>query len=139
MRRYRVMIRGRTYDVGIEDIHVSPVRVTVDGAMYTVSIEEANMQLVTTGPKDVSLASMEALPERPAGRSERIVAAPMPGIILSVPVSAGDAVSRGQDLCVLEAMKMNNSIRSPREGVISAVHVRAGQTVAHGDLLFEFE
>ena len=63
----------------------------------------------------------------------------MPGTILSVQVSAGDAVAVGQELCVLEAMKMKNSIKSPRDGVISSVGVHEGQNVAHGTLLIEFE
>ena len=64
--------------------------------------------------------------------------APIPGIIIKVTVQAGAEVTYGQELCVLEAMKMNNLIRAPRAGTIAAVHVSEGKHVKHGDLLMEF-
>lgn len=62
----------------------------------------------------------------------------MPGNIIRIGVQAGDSVSVGQTLCFLEAMKMQNAIRSPREGVIASVDVDEGTAVAHGDKLFTF-
>jgi biotin carboxyl carrier protein len=63
----------------------------------------------------------------------------MPGTILSIAVGEGDRLQRGQEICVLEAMKMKNSIKSPREGTIAEVMVSAGATVAYGDPLVRFE
>jgi len=63
----------------------------------------------------------------------------MPGIVLNIAVRPGDHVDFGQRLCSLEAMKMNNAIRSPRDGVIATIHVTEGQTVLHHDLLFTFQ
>jgi biotin carboxyl carrier protein len=54
-------------------------------------------------------------------------------------VAAGAHVTRGQDLAVLEAMKMENVIRAPRDGVIAEVCVRQGQQLAHGEPLVRFE
>jgi propionyl-CoA carboxylase alpha chain len=54
-------------------------------------------------------------------------------------VRPGDEVGLGQDLCVLEAMKMKNPIRSPRAGRIASVNVNPGQTVKHHDVLVEFD
>jgi len=59
----------------------------------------------------------------------------MPGTIVSVEVQPGDTVEVGQDLCILDAMKMNNRIRASRAGTVNAVHVQAGQQVQYGDLL----
>jgi biotin carboxyl carrier protein len=67
------------------------------------------------------------------------VLAPIPGVIISIQVKQGDEVSLGQELCVLEAMKMKNTIRSPRAGVIASVNVSSGETVKHHDVLVEFE
>jgi biotin carboxyl carrier protein len=61
--------------------------------------------------------------------------APMPGVILEVNAKAGDHVERGQQVAILEAMKMHNVIGAPRTGTISEVFVTIGQTVAHGDTL----
>lgn len=67
------------------------------------------------------------------------IEAPMPGLILSLEVAAGDKVEEGQTLLVLEAMKMENAIRSPRDGKIKAVAVSAGMAVDKKALLLEFE
>ncbi len=64
--------------------------------------------------------------------------APIPGVILSIAVQTGETVERGQELCVLEAMKMNNTLRASRAGVIATIHVTVGQHVKHGDLLIEY-
>jgi len=62
----------------------------------------------------------------------------MPGTIASIAVQPGDQVELGQDLCILDAMKMNNRVRAPCAGTIAQVHVSAGQQVQHGDLLVTF-
>ncbi len=61
--------------------------------------------------------------------------APMPGTILTVDVTIGQAVESGQVVCVLEAMKMKNPIRAHAAGTVTEIAVQAGQTVAYGDLL----
>jgi biotin carboxyl carrier protein len=68
-----------------------------------------------------------------------LLTAPMPGVILAVDVTAGAHVKRGDVLAVLEAMKMNNAIRSPRDGVVAEVFIQPGQAVVHGDALIRFE
>jgi biotin carboxyl carrier protein len=80
---------------------------------------------------------------RPAPRaagsaSAGTLAAPMPGVILDVSVKAGDAVTRGQEIAVLEAMKMQNIIKSPRDGTIAEVCVTTGQAVGHGDPIVRY-
>jgi biotin carboxyl carrier protein len=62
----------------------------------------------------------------------------MPGTIVSIAIQPGDQVEVGQDLCILDAMKMNNRVRAPEGGTIAQVHVSAGQQVQHGDLLVTF-
>ena len=59
----------------------------------------------------------------------------MPGTILKINVKAGDSVKRGDVLCVLEAMKMENDIKAANDGVVSAVHVSQGASVNTGDAL----
>ena len=143
VKHYRVTICERVYDVEIEDVHASPVQVTVNGESYVVKLEEQRSELPADGvasvrPAAVSMPPVPS-PAAPVASNERKLIAPMPGAILSVRVNAGDRVVRGQELCVLEAMKMKNSIKSPRDGVIATVAIHGGQTVAHGTLLFEFE
>jgi 3-methylcrotonyl-CoA carboxylase alpha subunit len=65
--------------------------------------------------------------------------APMPGRVAAVKVASGQRVARGDELLVVEAMKMENALRAPRDGVVRAVHVAAGDMVAPGRPLVEFE
>ena len=60
----------------------------------------------------------------------RMVMSPMPGAIVSISVKEGQTVVDGQDLCVIEAMKMQNLIKSLREGKIKSIKVKAGDSVA---------
>lgn len=69
----------------------------------------------------------------------RFVTSPMPGAIYSIRVAVGDKVVAGQEVCVIEAMKMQNAIRVIKPGVIKAIHVKVGQTVASEDLLIEVD
>jgi biotin carboxyl carrier protein len=61
-----------------------------------------------------------------------VVKAPLPGTVVSIAVAVGDRVEVGQELCVLEAMKMNNPIRATQAGTVSEIHVRIGEQVMHG-------
>lgn len=65
------------------------------------------------------------------------VAAPIPGLITSVAVTAGDAVSAGDQLLVLEAMKMENEIAAPLAGTVASVHVSPGDAVEKGTRLVD--
>ena len=64
---------------------------------------------------------------------------PMPGAVVSISVEPGQTVVDGQELCVIEAMKMQNILKSEREGKIKSVQVKAGDSVAVDQLLIEFE
>jgi biotin carboxyl carrier protein len=63
----------------------------------------------------------------------------MPGRVTAVRVSAGQAVKSGEELLVVEAMKMENALRAPRDGVVRAVHVAPGDPVVPGRPLVELE
>ncbi len=67
------------------------------------------------------------------------VVAPIPGLITSVAVAVGDKVAAGEQLLVLEAMKMENEIAAPMSGTVAAVHVSPGDTVEKGAQLVELE
>ena len=76
--------------------------------------------------------------ERPAGPAENRITAPMTGLVRSVPVEAGARVAKGDILVVLEAMKMEHTLRAAADGVVEAVHCAVGDTVSDGTLLVEF-
>jgi propionyl-CoA carboxylase alpha chain len=141
MAIYQVNVGGKEYQVEIEDVSTQPVRAVVNGREVQVWVGGRESQVASAKP-DSTPAVMAPLPEattfNPGTGDEQEIRAPMPGSIVSVAVQPGDRVEVGQDLCILEAMKMNNRLRAPRVGTIARVHVSAGQQVQHDDLLVTF-
>lgn len=105
-------------------------RVTVNGTVYEVELEE----LTVAAPAPVSAHAAAPAPAAAPAAGEQITA-PMPGTILAVNVSAGQAVKKGEVLMILEAMKMENEIMCPRDGVVASVHTSKGSAVESGALL----
>ena len=103
-------------------------RVNVNGTVFEVEIEE-----MTGAPAAPAAAPAPAAPAAPAGGEK--ITAPMPGNVLDVKVSNGQAVKKGDVLMILEAMKMENEILAPQDGTVASVNVNKGDTVNSGDVL----
>jgi len=78
------------------------------------------------------------MPEKSAADSGKFLRSPMPGLILSITVTAGQKVQTGDTLAVVEAMKMENVLRAERDGTVKTVHVKAGESVAVDAAILEF-
>lgn len=109
-------------------------RITVDGIAYDVVVEEieAGSAPATPAAKPAPAAKTAPKPAAPAaGKSGAVaVKAPMPGTLMKINVKVGDAVKKGDVLCVLEAMKMENDIMAPQDGVVASIEVAQGASVA---------
>lgn len=141
MKRFRMTWEGKVYEVTVEDPDANPVRVTVDGETFEIPLESLDAgQQVTVASHEVVRAgpSVPAAAPRPASVTGRVVKAPMPGTIHKVSVKPGDRVAQGQELLVLEAMKMKNVIRATAPGQVVKVNVLEKQSVQHGDVLIVF-
>ena len=113
--------------------------ITVNGNTYEVYVEEADASFAPVAAPVAAPAAPAAKPAAPkaapvAGGANKVTA-PMPGTILQVKVSQGQSVKKGDVICVLEAMKMENDIPAPCDGVIASVNVQKGASVAAGDLV----
>jgi glutaconyl-CoA/methylmalonyl-CoA decarboxylase subunit gamma len=126
--KVRVRIDDRMYVVDIGDPQAEPVIAIVEGHRYELWLE------ATTRLPESGTTSKAAQPFA----TEREVRAPIPGVIIAVSVKPGDSVSLGQELCILEAMKMRNPICAGRSGVIETVHVAPGKHVQHREVMMEF-
>lgn len=109
-------------------------RVTVNGTVYEVELEEITGAVPAAAPAPTAEKPAAPAPAAPAGEGERITS-PMPGTILAVNVKPGQAVKRGDVLVVLEAMKMENEIMAPNDGTVGTVNVAKGQSVQTGATL----
>ena len=105
-------------------------RITVNGVAYDVAVEEMGEGAATSAPAPAAAPKPAA-----AGAGAVKINSPMPGNILSVKASAGQAVKKGDVLMILEAMKMENEICAPQDGTIASVQVAAGDSVESGDVL----
>lgn len=141
MSIYRVTVEGKQYTVNVPNPRERPVRAIVDGEVVEVHVDASTgtRQTQTAAPQPVHQASTPSStpPASPApspnGATE--VKAPLPGVVVSVGVAEGEAVERGQQLCVLEAMKMNNPIRATAPGTVREVFISPGQQVEHDAVL----
>uniref|UniRef100_A0A8D0A6T0 Propionyl-CoA carboxylase alpha chain, mitochondrial n=1 Tax=Sander lucioperca TaxID=283035 RepID=A0A8D0A6T0_SANLU len=79
------------------------------------------------------------MPEKVPEDTSSILRSPMPGTVVAVSVKPGDPVAEGQEICVIEAMKMQNSLTAVKQAKVKSVHCKPGETVGEGDLLVELE
>ncbi len=125
MRKFNVTVNGQAYEVEVEEVGGAPTAAPVRAAASVAAP-------VAAAPVAAAAPAAKAAPAVAGGEP---VKAPMPGNILDVKVKAGDKVTTGQALCVLEAMKMENEIPAPHDGVVAQVVVTKGATVEAGDVL----
>jgi biotin carboxyl carrier protein len=98
--------------------------VLLQGTLYRVSVQDERMRRLTQAAKGFAAPS-----------GEIAIKAPMPGLIVDVPVQEGQAVVEGDVLIVLESMKMENELRAPRAGTVSQLRVQNGQSVDQHEIL----
>jgi glutaconyl-CoA decarboxylase len=126
-----LLVNGQAHAVEVKEIAGTSATVVIDGRTETVQI--VREAVAATPPSAAAPAAGAPAPatSAPSGVGERVTA-PLPGKVLSVAVKAGDRVKKGDELCVIEAMKMGNSIKAQRDGLVNEVVVAPGQTVAFG-------
>ena len=111
--------------------------ITVNGTVYDVTVEEGTglAAPVAAAPKAAPKAAPAPAAAPAGGQGAVKVNAPMPGKILSVKASAGQAVKKGEVLLILEAMKMENEVVAPQDGTVASINVAAGDSVEAGAVL----
>ena len=137
LRSIRVKVGDRWYTVEVEDLSTSPVRVNVEGETFLVEVE--GLPQARSEDRAASATGTTPPGTRSPRSTDKVIRSPMPGRIVAVTVKPGDTVSAGQEVAVVEAMKMEQSIRSPLDGVIKAVHVQPLQQVTGEQPLVELE
>jgi biotin carboxyl carrier protein len=143
MKHYRITLEGHTFDVEVlDDPSQRRLRVRVDGEVFTVDAEavEASSREgeITRSalPESVVPAAASSSAAEGAGAVAGIKA-PLPGVIKSIAVRSGQQVIAGDELLVIEAMKMDNIIRATHGGTIGTLYVVEGRQVAYGELLLD--
>ena len=139
--KLRVTIDNQSFEVEVGDVNVRPVLATVEGETFEVWPEENEKRSQEVGPAAIPIPTVPvpaAAAQITTDAQPKGVLAPIPGVIIAVSVKVGDSIRFGQELCVLEAMKMKNLIRATRNGTIGAIHVAVGDQVKHSQMLMEY-
>ncbi len=120
---YSMIIDNQSFEAVVEQ-RGGKYHVLIFGDLYEIDVvDERTQRLIAAGGRGTEMAG------------DVIIQAPMPGLIIEVPVKEGDQVSKGQTVVILESMKMENELKAPRDGVVHHVEVSAGQTVNQQDVL----
>ena len=144
LTRLRVRVGGRWHAVEVGELSGSPVTVTVDGETFEVEVEGLP-PAAPARPRRGRTQTPGILVPPPASRVNpttadgNVIRSPMPGRVISILVRPGDTVSVGQEVCVVEAMKMEQSIRSPQNGTVKEIRVQPMDSVRTNDPLMELE
>ena len=143
-----VSIAGHTLHVALDWLPGQPLaRGTIDGRIIVAQVRpilegyvltHGGSELVTLVRTRRAAEYADRMPFKVPPDTSRLVKSPMPGLIVSVTVAAGQEVKFGQELCVLEAMKMENVLRAERDGIVTEVKVKARDTVAADQVLMTF-
>ena len=123
MKKYNVTVNGESFIVEVEELGGSVAQAT---------------QVITPAPQAAPAATAAAPAPQPKATSPGTgidVISPLPGTVLKINVSEGQAVKAGDILLVLEAMKMENDITAPEDGTVKSISVKVGQAVQTDDLL----
>jgi biotin carboxyl carrier protein len=122
---YSLLIDGRSYEAFVYETEAADTwQVLLRGDLSTVVVEDEREQRLRSAAGGVAVAS-----------GEFHLKAPMPGLIVAVPVSEGQAVKKGDILVILESMKMQNELKCPRDGTVARVKAKAGNGVEHNQVL----
>ncbi len=157
MSQYKFKINGNEYNVEINSISGDSAVVTVNGIQYSVESGvaactaaagtiaqapavqspapapvQAAAPAAAPAPAPAAETSAPAAAPAPAAGKGKPVPAPLPGVIIEISVKPGDVVKQGQQVAVLEAMKMENVIEATHDGTVTAINVSKGDSVLEG-------
>ncbi len=134
--RFAVTYRGRRYDVDARRTGASALSLIIEGSSHLVEVEQAgdavrvHLDGVTHALTLLDERALRSRGEKGGGAAgKQVIRTPMPGKVVKLLVSLGDEVAEGQGLVVVEAMKMENELKSPKAGRVAEVQVQEGATV----------
>ncbi len=138
MKEFSFKINGQEYKTTVEEKEGGKAEVTVNGKKYDVELPANAKKATAAAPKASAAAPAAAKAAAPAGNGMQ-VKSPLPGSIIKVLVSVGQAVKKGDTLLTLESMKMENTVAAECDGTVKQVAVQPGQNVMQDDLLVVLE
>ncbi len=160
--KYQTLVNGQTFDIEINEdgrilvngeVRAVDFRALRQGELYSMLLDHRSYEAVVDERDDLyhvllagDMYDVQVTDERSRRLASAFMAfgdtggevsirAPMPGLIVRVPVSEGEPVSKGQTVAILESMKMENELKSPRDGTVHHIHAKAGDNVEQNKVL----
>jgi biotin carboxyl carrier protein len=124
---YSLIVNGQSHEAYVQATEAG-LEVLLQGQLHVVEVEDERQRKLRESSGGPVLHS-----------GEFNLRAPMPGLIVAVPVVEGQTVTRGQDLVILESMKMQNELKAPRDGTVGRVRVGTGDRVEHNQVLVSLD
>ena len=143
MKEYKYKINGNNYTVAVGDIDDNVAQVEVNGVPYKVVLDTpktvTKVAAVIAAAAPRTATGDKIISSKPVTGGVNNIVAPLPGTAISVAVKPGDVVKAADTVVMLEAMKMENSIRAGRDGKVASVNVNPGDSVLEGTVLVTLE
>jgi len=140
MKKFAFKIRGNTYEVEIKNLENNIAEVEVNGTTYHVELQQEKKR-----SKTPTIVRKQQAPKRSESKIKKqmsgddSIKAPLPGTVLEIKVKEGDTVKKGENLLIMEAMKMENNIMANKDGTVKSIKVSQGDSVMQDDVLVEIE
>jgi biotin carboxyl carrier protein len=135
-RKIKLKINGKDYIVEVDSIDSNPVKVLVNGEEIEVYTDQLELEVKDSIDKKEIIKNSNSNKDESSGRT---FYSPMPGVIISVALKEGDQVVTGDDVCILEAMKMQQVLKADWSGIVKTVFVSSGDQINDGSPIIELE
>ena len=133
-KQITVLVNGKSHIVEIEDITSYPFDIYVDGKKMSVSVQNSTVNKTATTSNVPDLNETNNGLKGLTQNGNKLIRSPMPGKVISVPIKIWDHIEEGSEICVIESMKMQQSLLSGNAGIVRAVFINEGDSVNTGDV-----
>jgi biotin carboxyl carrier protein len=138
-KQITVLVNGKSHIVEIENTNSYPFEMYVDGKKMSVSVEHTPINKSINPINNPGLFEVTNGLKGLTQNGEKLIRAPMPGKVISVPIKVWDILEEGSPICVIESMKMQQNLLSGKSGIVRAVFIKDGDSVNTGDAIIQIQ
>ena len=138
-KQITVLVNGKSHIVEIEDITSYPFDIYVDGKKMSVSVQNSTVNKTATTSNVPDLNETNNGLKGLTQNGNKLIRSPMPGKVISVPIKIWDYIEEGSELCIIESMKMQQSLLSGNAGIVRAIFINEGDSVNTGDVVVQIQ
>ena len=138
-KQITVLVNGKSHVVEIEDTTSYPFEIYVDGKKMSVSVENTPVNLGSTQSNISNIIETNDGLKGLTQNGTKLIRSPLPGKVISVPIKIWDYIEEGSELCVIESMKMQQSLLSGNTGIVRAIFIHEGDSINTSDVVVQIQ